>query len=83
MNYNKECDNNEIIRINQSRFLFIGFIVGIVPFILLLGIISIKEGGIEFIPSLLRDVIVLAGIVTAVINSFALKNMFVNKLKSN
>lgn len=83
MKYNKEYDNSGIIKRNQTKYQFIGFIVGITPFILLLGIISLKEGGMEFIPSILKNTLILAGIITAIINSFTLKNMFINKLKSS
>ncbi|MCX4249201.1 MAG: hypothetical protein OSJ65_05510 [Bacilli bacterium] len=83
MKYNKEYSCEEIIRINKTKYLFIGFIVGIIPFILLISILSLKEGGIKFIPSILRDTIIIFGIITACINSITLKNRIINKIETS
>ena len=83
MKYNKEYNINEIIKINKTKFQFIGFIVGIVPFLIMLGIISIKQGGTQFIPSIFRDTLIIAGLITAIINSIILKNMFINKIEAS
>lgn len=83
MKYNKENTNEEIIKINEVKYLFIGFIVGIVPFILLITALSIKEGGIEFIPSILRNTILSAGIIVSLINAVMLKYIISNKIKAS
>lgn len=69
---NKHKDNLEI---RKTKAFFLGFIVGIIPFMILLSIISLKFGGIEYIPILFKNTISIAALVTSVINSFILKNM--------
>lgn len=83
MKYNKEYSHEEIIKVNKTKYLFIGFIVGILPFILLISLLSIKEGGIEFVPSILRDTVIIFGMITACINSFILKKMIINKIETS
>lgn len=75
--------NKEIIENNKNKFLFIGFITGIIPFIIFIGIISIYEGGLSFIPTLFRNTIIIMGLITSVINALALRNLFINKFKQN
>lgn len=83
MKYNKEYSRNQIINSNKTRYMFIGFIVGIIPFILLISAISFKEGGIEAVPSVLRDTLLVFGILTAIINSIALNKIISNKINAS
>ena len=83
MKYNKEYGINEIIRVNQTKYQFIGFIIGFIPFLIILGILSIKEGGTQMIPSIFRDTLIIASIITAFINSIVLKKMFINKMQTS
>lgn len=81
MKYNKDYTKEELINLNKTRLLFLGFLVGIIPFIVLLAIMSIHEGGINYLPSILKNTLIIAGLVTASINSIALKKMYIEKLK--
>ena len=83
MKYNKEFTQEEIIKELQNKYLFIGFIVGIAPFVLLISLIALKEGGIEFIPTILRNILLLSGTLTAIINSIALRQIITNKIKTS
>ena len=83
MKYNKEYNNDEIICVNKTKVLFIGFIVGIIPFLIVLGLISIKEGGFEYMPSIFRNTLIIAAIITALINAVVLKNMYVDKMETS
>lgn len=66
---------DNFIELKKSKYFLIGFIVGITPFILILSIMILKQGGIEHIPSIFRNTLIIAGIITSIINSFVLKNM--------
>lgn len=77
MKYNKEYD------INKTKILFLGFIIGITPFLIILGLVSIMEGGIEYLPSVFKNIIIIAGLITSIINSVILKNMYIYKLKTS
>lgn len=81
MKDNKDYTKEELIKLNKTRLLFLGFLIGIVPFILLLTIISIHEGGIKYLPSVLKNTLIIAGLITASINSFNFKRMYIEKLK--
>lgn len=82
MKHNKDYSCNQI-NTNRSKYLFTGFIVGILPFILIISILSFKEGGIEFVPSILRDTLLLFGILTAIVNSIALNKLITNKINTS
>lgn len=82
MKYNKDYARNQI-NYNKTKYLFIGFIVGIMPFILLISILSLKEGGIKFVPSVLRDTLLIFGILTAVVNSILLNKMITTKIETS
>lgn len=71
---------DNLIEFKKSKFFLIGFIVGIIPFMLILGIMILKQGGIEHIPSIFRNTLIIAGIITSLLNSFILKNMVSTKL---
>ena len=77
MKYNKEYD------INKTKILFLGFIIGITPFLIILGLVSIIEGGIEYLPSIFKNIIIIAGLITSIINSFTLKNMYMKKINTS
>lgn len=79
MNNNKELQHN--VELNKSKFLLIGFVIGIIPFIVLILSISIVKGGIEFIPSLFKNTIIIFGLITSLSNAFIFKHMALNKLK--
>lgn len=81
MKDNKDYTKEELIKLNKTRLLFLGFLIGIIPFILLLTIISIHEGGIKYLPSVLKNTLIIAGLITASINSFNFKRMYIEKLK--
>ncbi len=81
MKYNKDYTNEELIKLKKTRLLFLGFIIGIIPFILLITIISIHEGGMKYVPSVLKNTLVIAGLITASINSLTLQKMYIEKLK--
>lgn len=82
MKYNKDYSCNQI-NTNKSKYLLLGFIVGIIPFILLISILSLKEGGIEFVPSILRDTLLISGIITSIINSIVLNKRISNKINAS
>lgn len=81
MKYNKDYTKEELINLNKTRLLFLGFLIGIIPFIILLVIMSIHEGGINYLPSVLKNTLIISGLITACINSITLKKMYIEKLK--
>lgn len=81
MKYNKDYTKEELINLNKTRLLFLGFLIGIIPYIILLTIMAIHEGGINYLPSILKNTLVIAGLSTACINSLAFKKMYIEKLK--
>lgn len=82
MKDNKDYTKINTIKLNTTRLLFIGFIVGIIPFMLLITIISIHEGGLKFIPTVLKNTLVISGLITACINSLSFKKMYYEKIKN-
>ncbi len=82
MKYNKDYAHNQM-GTNKTKYLLIGFIVGILPFIILISILSLKEGGIKFVPTILRDTIITFGILTAIINAFILNKMITLKIETS
>lgn len=78
---NKDLDKN-LLDVKKSKFTFLGFIIGIVPFIILIGLIGIKQGGIKYISSQFRETLVLAGIITSIINACLLRHMASEKLRT-
>jgi hypothetical protein len=78
---NNNIDIKQIININKNKYLFIGFIIGIIPFILVLTICSIVSGNIREIPLVFRNTIIIFGLLTSISNAFIFKSMFISKLK--
>lgn len=76
---NKELQQN--VELNKNKYLLIGFIVGIIPFIILVLIISIIKGETEGIPTLLKNTIIIFGLIVSISNAFIFRNMALNKLK--
>ncbi len=80
---NNKDYTKKIIENNKTKFLFIGFIIGIIPFIIFISIISIYEGGLSFVPSIFRNTIIIAGIITAFLNAILIQKILINKLSQN
>lgn len=57
----------------KQHFFLIGFFLGIFPFIILLLILAIKEGGINMINPILKDTLIFSAIIVSLINAFHLK----------
>lgn len=81
MKYNNDYTKEELINLNKTRLLFLGFLIGIIPFIILLTIMAIHEGGINYLPNVLKSTLIIAGLITACINSLAFKKMYIEKIK--
>lgn len=81
MKHNRDYTKEELINLNKTRLMFVGFLIGIIPFILLLTVMSIHEGGINYLPNTLKSTLIIAGLITACINSITLKKMYIEKLK--
>ena len=79
MKDNKDYNTDELLKVNETKVLFIGFIAGILPFLIILGVISMRLDGI---PSIMKNTLIIAGILTACINSIALKKVYNNKIKA-
>lgn len=76
-----KIDNREKQNINMSKYLLMGFIIGIIPFIVIILISSNISGNIDDIPKIFKNTIIIFGIVTSLINAFVFKNMMLNKIK--
>ncbi len=74
--YNREKEN-----FNKSKYLLIGFIIGIIPFIIIMLVCSNISGSVETIPKIFKNTIIVLGIITSVINAFIFKAMMINKIK--
>lgn len=79
MKNNKELQQN--VEFNKSKYLLAGFMIGIIPFIMLVLGISILKGGIEYIPTLFKNTIIIFGLFISLSNAFIFKHMALNKLK--
>ena len=76
-----KIDSRDKQNINMSKYLLIGFIIGIIPFIVIILISSNISGSIDNIPKIFKNTIIIFGIVISLINAFIFKNMMSNKLK--
>jgi len=76
MKYNKDNTQRTFYNLFNTKIMFIGFITGIIPFIILLSILTIQFNNI---PNLFMNTIVIAGIVTSISNSFILIKLFNEK----
>lgn len=76
-----KIDNKEKQNINKSKYLLIGFIIGIIPFIAIILLSSNLSGSIDDIPKVFKNTIIIFGILTSLINAFVFKNMMLNKIK--
>lgn len=79
MKNNKELQQN--VEFNKSKYLLAGFMIGIIPFIMLILGISILKGGIEYIPSLFKNTVIIFGLIISLSNAFIFKHMALNRLK--
>ncbi|MCH5167238.1 MAG: hypothetical protein J1F35_05020 [Erysipelotrichales bacterium] len=77
MKYNREYD------INKTKISFFGFIIGIAPFLIVLGVIGNLEGEFEYIPSLFKETLIIAALLTALLNSVILKKMYMGKTRAS
>lgn len=59
----------------NTKYFFIGFIVGIVPFTILLSVMAVYKGSIDAIPSLFRNTLLLFGLIISISNAFILSNI--------
>lgn len=73
MEYNKDRTQRNTF---NSHIMFIGFMTGIIPFIVLLSILAIS---FDNIPNLFTNTISIAGIITAISNSFILQKLYNEK----
>ena len=76
-----KIDSRDKQNINMSKYLLIGFIIGIIPFIVIILISSNISGSIDSIPKIFKNTIIIFGIAISLINAFIFKNMMTNKLK--
>ena len=76
-----KIDSRDKQNINMSKYLLIGFIIGIIPFIVIILISSNISGSIDNIPKIFKNTIIIFGIVISLINAFIFNNMMSNKLK--
>ena len=76
-----KIDSRDKQNINMNKYLLIGFIIGIMPFIVLILISSNMSGSIDNIPKIFKNTIIIFGIATSLINAFIFKKMMVNKIK--
>ncbi len=78
MKNNNTNIQHDWIKVNQTKFFFIGFIVSIIPYCILMS--SILQ--IERYQNLttLHYILLFLGIITAIGNGFSLKKQFINKM---
>lgn len=76
---NKEWQHK--IELNKGKYLLIGFILGIIPFLALILGLALIKGGIEYIPNIFKNTIIIFGLITSIINAVAFKIIISNKLK--
>ncbi len=81
MKDNKDYSKKDLIKVNKNKMLFIGFIIGIIPFLIIMTILSIEEGGIKYLPEIFRNTIIISGLITSLINAITFKNMYINKVR--
>jgi uncharacterized membrane protein YdjX (TVP38/TMEM64 family) len=75
---NKDLIRKDIEKISQAKYkyFFMGIIISIIPYIIILLVINNSYGS-----NTLRDMITLFGIITTIINAFSLSKMASDKLK--
>ena len=67
-------DNN--IEIMKNTYFFIGFIVGIIPFVILLTMLSINR-----FPNIFKATLIIVALITATINGYILRYNIILKAK--
>lgn len=67
-------DNN--IEIMKNKYFFIGFIVGIIPFVILLTMLSIDR-----FPNIFKATLIIVALITATINGYILRYNIILKAK--
>lgn len=67
-------DNN--IEIMKNKYFFIGFIVGIIPFVILLTMLSINR-----FPNIFKAALIIVALITATINGYILRYNIILKAK--
>lgn len=77
MKYNREYD------INKTKIAFIGFIIGIAPFLIILGVIGNLDSDFEYMPSLFKETLIVSALITALINSVILNKMYNERIKTS
>ncbi len=78
MKNNNENKQQTLIKINQNKFFFLGFIVGIVPYVILIrGIMQMER--YQNLQNLL-SILLFLGILTAIGNGFSLRKQYVSKM---
>ena len=74
-------DNKEKENFNKSKYLLMGFIIGIIPFIIIMLICSNVSGSIDTMPKIFKNTIIILGIITSITNAFIFKTMMLAKIK--
>lgn len=74
-----KIDNKEKQNISKSKYMLVGFIVGIIPFMAIILISSNISGNVDTVPKVFKDTIIIFGIITSFINAFVFKSMMLNK----
>lgn len=69
---------NNDIEILKNKYFFIGFIVGIIPFLILLTIISVNKFSYLF-----KITLIITALITAFVNGSILRYNITLKLKEN
>lgn len=67
-------DNN--IEIMKNKYFFIGFIVGIIPFVILLTMLSINR-----FPNIFKATLIIVALITVTINGYILRYNIILKAK--